>query len=331
MIDWQKAYLDVLAYKERKGLANVVIRPEMLRKIIESGGCRVRAEDSTLRPDSFERRVQLQDAVTQVLCRYLDRFYQLHRQWWEEGALDYKSLVAESPILAFNRELTGGRAPAYKVEIPRFDGELLEAVRQLLDEERRLYEQENSGLPRICFARHLYQPLLVSNDKLKITPPGLNKGEKKFVEDLRSFCEQEKNNFLAGKEVFVLRNLSRGAGIGFFETRHFYPDFVLWILSGTHQRIVFVDPHGMWNAPAYEQDEKARLHESLPALGEKLAKRSKHKNVALDSFIISVTPYEELRTRYEGGSWDRQKFAEAHILFQEERRPEYDYIRILLG
>jgi len=50
----------------------------------------------------------------------------------------------------------------------------------------------------------------------------------------------------------------------------------------------------------------------------------------LDSYIISATPFENLQKHYDDGTWDREKFAQKHILFQE-RNKDYDYIHRLLG
>jgi hypothetical protein len=122
------------------------------------------------------------------------------------------------------------------------------------------------------------------------------------------------------KEVYVLRNLSRGRGVGFFEDAGFYPDFILWVLdTGTkRQRIVFVESHGMLHAPA------AHLWERLRELAPKGC-----SDVEPDAFIVSVTPFDDLSRRYESGTWNREKFAEKHILFPE-RNSDYDYIRMIL-
>ena len=108
----------------------------------------------------------------------------------------------------------------------------------------------------------------------------------------------------------------------------FYPDFILWMISGDRQRVVFVEPHGMLHAKAYEEDEKARLHERLPALAEGIAQRSGLPGkVRLDSFIVSATSYHDLRPKYGDGSWTRENFARKHILFPDGRR---EYIELLL-
>jgi hypothetical protein len=86
----------------------------------------------------------------------------------------------------------------------------------------------------------------------------------------------------------------------------------------------------MLHAEAYQYDDKARLHKSLPGLAKDICQRTgvTDTNVVLDSFIISATPFENLRSKYDDGSWDRQRFTDAHILFQE-RTGDYDYITIL--
>jgi len=220
---------------------------------------------------------------------------------------------------------------AYLVKLRRSERELIAAVEKLLDEADRLYRQETAELLRIHFDRHLYQPLLVEQeDKVRMIPPGLKPSEAQFVRDLKDYWGSEKDNALVGKEVFLLRNLSRGSGIGFFEERGFYPDFILWIMDGKKQHIVFVEPHGMLHAKAYGQDEKARLHEGLPALADEIGQRSGRRDITLDSYIISATPYDDLFRRYDDGTWDREKFAQKHILFQERSRT-YDYMQRLFG
>jgi hypothetical protein len=253
LVDWERAYLDLLEYKERKGLTNLVIRPDAPRRIIATAMPErlysLTADESVIRPESFAGTALLQEAVV------------------------------------------------------------------------------NIRLPRIHFDRHLYQPLLVEQEyKVTMTPRGLNKSELQFVRNLKDYWANEKNKSLAGVEVFLLRNLSRGTGIGFFEDRGFYPDFILWIMDGKKQHIVFVEPHGMRQADAYIHDDKARLHEELPKLAKAIGVRSKRKDITLDSYIISATPYEDLHKKYDSGTWDRAKFADAHILFPE-RCQEYDYLK----
>ena len=36
------------------------------------------------------------------------------------------------------------------------------------------------------------------------------------------------------RQVYLLSNLSKGRGIGFFEAGNFYPDFILWQVHGVN-------------------------------------------------------------------------------------------------
>jgi hypothetical protein len=331
LVDWERAFLDLLAYKERKGLKNFVIRAEAPRKIIENVNYTLVADEAVVKPRSFAERALLQEAVTRILRKYADNFYRNRREKWESRNLVYKTLDKSDPNLAFNREAVQERPEGtYVVKVLKSDKELIAAIEKLREDVERLQKLETNELPRIYFDRHLYLPLLLKkNDKPLTVPPGLEESEAQFVRDLKAYWTAEKDNSLAGKEVFLLRNLSRGSGVGFFEESKFFPDFILWVVDGKkNQRIVFIEPHGMLHAKAYIHDEKARLHERLPELAKEMGQRSKKKNIMLDSFIISATPYDDLYKRYDNGAWDKEKFAEKHILFQEQNK-DYDYLYIL--
>ncbi len=331
LVDWGQVYLDLLDYKVRKGWRNLVIRPETGRRLMNQVEYTLLADEATVRPRTFADRRRLQETVTAILCKYMDTFYRRRREHWETQVMEYRPLDEDDPNLAFNRGVAREDRPAYVVQVRRSDRALIEAIQKLLEEEKRLREEENQGLPRIAFDHHLYLPLLVEkSEAFKSIPPALKESEACFVRDLRAYWEEEKDRSLAGKEIFLLRNLSRGKGIGFFEERGFYPDFILWILDGRSQRIIFIEPHGMLHARAYIHDEKARLHESLPALAQEIAGRSGRMDISLDAFVISATPYDELYPRYDDGTWSRKKFAQKHILFFE-RGDEYDYVRLLFA
>ena len=143
-----------------------------------------------------------------------------------------------------------------------------------------------------------------------------NTGEQRFVEDLVKFCAAKPQE-LIGKELFVLRNLSRGKGVGFFEGTGFYPDFLLWITEKDKQRLVFVEPHGLLRDDHPRVNPKVNLHKRLKAAMASSLKNLRQRDLSVDSFVISVTPYDEIRTRIvdEAGPWSRKQFADAHILF----------------
>jgi len=59
------------------------------------------------------------------------------------------------------------------------------------------------------------QPLIYLNSTaVDVRPVVLNEGERDFVLDLKAFYEKD-HAFFEGKELYLLRNLSRGRSIGF--------------------------------------------------------------------------------------------------------------------
>ena len=85
-------------------------------------------------------------------------------------------------------------------------------------------------------------------------------------------------------QTYLLRNRSRGRGVGFFEAGNFHPDFILWLLAGDRQHVTFVDPKGIRNIGV--DDPKIRFFETIKEIERRLG----DPKVALDSFIVSRTP-----------------------------------------
>lgn len=308
LVNWEKVYLDLLEYKEQKGFSNLAILPDTPKMIIERSDPNrlyklIVADESVVAPKLFADTAVLHEAIVSILRKYMEKFYRVRQERWDSHHMIYTEIDDDD-----------ANFQDYTVKITRSEAA---AVQKLIEEANSIYRKDEKELPTIHFDRHLYQPLLVKRgDKIKSRPSGLNESECRFVEDLRKYCRYEKNKSLAGKDVYLLRNQSRGKGVGFFEKRGFYPDFILWVKDSSVQRIVFIEPHGMIHAGPYENDDKARLWESLPKLAEQIGKNTKINNVKLDSFIISATPYEYLQEKY-GDGWDKKRFTEAHILFPE--------------
>jgi len=123
-------------------------------------------------------------------------------------------------------------------------------------------------------------------------------------------------SFFKDHELYLLRNMSRGRGIGFFEAGNFYPDFLLWLLTADKQYVTFVDPKGIRNLEGPD-DPKIRFYRTIKELEARLGDPS----VILNSFIISNTPFQQVRWWTEDLSKDQ--FTKAHVLFQKEDRSTY--------
>ena len=116
------------------------------------------------------------------------------------------------------------------------------------------------------------------------------------------------------KELYLLRNLSKGRGVGFFEAGNFHPDFILWLLIGGKQHVIFVDPKGIRNLGA--TDPKIQFYQTIKEIETRLG----DPNVHLHSFIVSNTPSHTMRMLW--GMRNRRCSA-WHVVFQEEDKETY--------
>ena len=328
LVDWEEVYLNLMEHRRVKGMWSLAIpRADALKTVVQNAPVIVSADDHVFTPRNWYDREDLQTVVHTVLRRCADKCWQSERQRWESERMNYREVDQADPNVLLN--VDPAAAPTqeasqqshYVVSVPHTDANLRDQIVELIDQQGKLYEQELGALARIHFDSHLYQPLLIegSNPNVRVSPPPLNESETRFVRDLRTFWQDRGSALYPDTELFLLRNQGRGRGVGFsLEGTGFYPDFILWMISGDRQRVVFVEPHGMLHAKVYEEDEKARLHEMLPALAEGIVRRSGvGAKVSLDCFIVSATDFNELRPKYGDGKWTREKFADRHILFQD--------------
>jgi len=265
-LDWETLYLDLLQFKEERGFHNLLIRPEHPHDILGANDPKlwgVICDAAFLKPQDSEQAAQLQAAVSGVLKKYTENYYRKRQMRWDSERMDYK------PITKLNDNFQD-----YVVKVPRSDKDLLQTVHDAIQEWKKRHKQLSADLPNVHFDRHLYQPLLIAKgNKTRSVPPALNDGERKFVEELITYCKSGPAA-LKGRELFLLRNLSRGKGIGFFEDSGFYPDFILWVTEAGKQRLVFVEPHGMLNEVHPEMNAKCGLHKKLQMQVADARKRS---------------------------------------------------------
>ena len=154
---------------------------------------------------------------------------------------------------------------------------------------------------------------------IRISPPALVESEEHLVKDLRRFVRESEQDLLAEKEIFLLRNQSRGKGIGFYQNEGFFPDFILWILDGAKQRIVFIEPHGMIYETINQDNEKITLFKRFRILSHE---RFRGEHVKLDAFMISKTDIQDLQRKYPNIT--KESFAENwHILFRDPLNLDY--------
>ena len=312
LVDWEKIYLKLLEYKQERGYHNLVFNADILRNILNTDNPLYELKimhKSEIEPKSLEQLEQLEELVLTLLRKYITKFYRIIQKRWNDEGVRLKHLDEKNSNFI-----------DWKISIPRDKSEELEPIIKHLIEDGSIYGPGITDLPNIHNDRHLYQPLLTVDGEgttLRITPPALENSEEDFVKHLRSYVRQPRED-LAKKEIFLLRNQSRGKGIGFYVNEGFYPDFILWILEGSKQRIVFIEPHGMIHEPINENNPKIMQFKRLRDFSYE---RFRGEHVQMDSFIISQTPLTKLR--YRGGKGKQELQENWHILFPDENDLSY--------
>lgn len=229
------------------------------------------------------------------------------------------------------RELTqaGDLIPkedSYQFIIDGDEAQIIQGIEQLKQDlaQHRKDLLQAGDLRAVRFNQHLFQPLFHVRRGGKITflPVSLNESEFQFVTDLGKWCGLHQARLEKdGPELFLLRNMIRGKGVGFFEAGNFHPDCVLWLLTPDRQYLTFIEPHGLLHeGPA---SEKVLFHQRI----KDVERRLNDPAVTLNSFILSWTRHPQL-------NWgkDRDELEALHILFMTEDADRYiDKIFAKLG
>jgi len=308
LLNWDDIYLEILNYKTTKGYSNLAIGKGVLQDIVKKKTVySLYAHKEQVTPRNFAELDKLKEIVLIVLKSYIDRFYNHTLQQEESRQLTLEGLDSRHENLAFGR---------YVLLIPKsveFEDEI-EEIKKLLNQADEIYKKDRREIPTIHFDRHLYTPLVVygkGKDFIKTIPPRLNEGETEFIKRLRDYVKINQKTF-SDVEIFVLRNISR-RGVKFFQTSGFYPDFIVWIREGDNQTIAFIDPKGIRMKGNFN-DEKIELHRVIKDIEKKL----NNPKVRLESFILSVSRYHDIKETFEDGKRKKEEFEEHHVLFMED-------------
>ena len=302
-------------FKVERGWHNLNLSRAGIRGLLaDTTWYRLLIPESELAIDSFGKVRLWQEIALALLKKYTERYYTFRKHEWELPHLEYRVLAEDDPNFPMVREERGEYGYRILVEKSRQDiVAKLEELKAAI-EGGDLKPWAFQDLSAVWFDQHLYQPLLaLESGMVDISPAPLNRGERRFVEDLKAYCETHSAVF-AGKELYLLRNRSRGRGVGFFEAGNFHPDFILWLLAGDRQHVTFVDPKGIRNIGP--DDPKIRFFETVKEIEQRLG----DPKVALDSFIVSNTPSHTMKRLWGIG---KPEMAARHIAFQEEDRGSY--------
>jgi hypothetical protein len=314
-LDLDALYNDLQSFKGERGWHNLnLTRSALGPLLLDQSWYELLVPEYEMSFDVYEKVDLWQDIALSLLKKYTERYYFFRRREWELPHLEYQDLTPDDPNLIGAGASVGD--PYYRILVDRSQNEIVAKLEEL----RALIlgggfaAWEFRGLKAVWFDRHLYKPLLgLASPIVEISPVPLNKGEREFIEDLKSFSESAEV-FLADKDLYVLRNQSRARGVGFFEAGNFHPDFILWLLYNGHQHVLFVDPKGILNLGP--NDPKIQFHQTIKEIETRLGDAT----IRLHSFIVSNTPSYAVTSRW---GIDKAAMISMHILFREEDRATY--------
>ncbi|MBF0141351.1 MAG: DEAD/DEAH box helicase family protein [Magnetococcales bacterium] len=307
LMDFDALYFELEQFKREKSWYNLNISKEGIRVLLtDSNWYRLLIPEARMAPDGFSNVRLWQQIATELLKRYCEHFYNHCKSAYLEPRLEYRDLVQEDDNIPQDDH--------YQLIVDGSEAQLIQSIKQLKDE----LENGSTGLLQVgelaahTFGRHLYQPLLYTSkgSKVRVLPVALEESELQFVTDLSAYHQEHLEK--SGTEVFLLRNMSRGRGIGFFEAGNFHPDFIMWVLRDNRQFVTFLEPHGLLHeGPA---SPKVLFHQKIKEIEARLG----DPNIILNSYLLSWTRHPQL-------NWgiSREEMEANHVLFMTEDRDGY--------
>lgn len=319
ILDWNEIHSELLRFKVEKGWSNILITKESLKKMMVDKKYELLCHPDLIKTTKFEDINRIQEVAILILKKHIERNYSKNINTWAKENIEVVKLRKEDSVLS----------RSYTIKVRESDETAINAICGFKDSGEIYKTGCSPYLLNTRLDAHLYQPLFaLTGDVIFTVPAGLNTGEREFIENLREFIKTNPEQF-KGKTIYVLRNLTKGRGVGFFETHRFFPDFILWLSEGNRQKITFIDPKGLVHVE--RNDPKLKLYQYLKDEVEPKIKCT-NPNICLDAFIISDTPFDTYRTKHILHG-DQTLFEKEHILFQYKREgiPDTDYVKKMFG
>lgn len=310
LLNFDQLYFELEQFKRERSWYNLNIDKAGIKKLLsDNAWYSLFLPTDRLEPVNFAGVSLLQQVATELLKRFAEHYYNYCKRSFIEPRLELRELTPQDdniPQEEFYQLIVDGSEEQVILAIETLKKELEVNKKTLL----------KAGDLQACkFGMHLFQPLfhIKKGGKITILPVALNESEFQFVTDLKEWSETNAGQLKKdGAEFFLLRNQSRGKGIGFFEAGNFHPDFILWMIVGSKQYITFIEPHGLLHeGPG---SDKVLFHNRIKDIEQRFA----NPDVILNSFILSPTKYAQLQ-------WgiDKHKLEEKHVLFMDDGGSSY--------
>lgn len=313
-LDINRLYFELEQYKARENLYSLIIQPQAIRGLLQNRDWYVLyAPQNLMALDSYSNVRVWNQIALELLKKYSKKYFLYAADEFIRPRLEVRELRRDDENLPAENE-------CYQLTVDATEQQLIGDIKKLQNEierevkaktKRKLIPAESASLRACLLGNHLFQPLLYAQKGCPITiaPVSLNDSEKDFVVDLMNWLDANEAVLQQSQtSIYLLRNKSRGSGIGFFEAGNFYPDFILWAVTGDQQVVVFIEPHGI----SHEGPEHAKVQ--FHKVIKDIEARLQDKHLRLESFIVTTTRYEQVKAQ----GYSREHWEERHVLFMED-------------
>lgn len=310
LLDYDALFFELEQFKRERSWYNLNISKNGIHRLLKDPTWyTLYLPEARMKPANFDGVLLLQQVAVELLKRYCDHYYNYCKREYIEPRLELRELTPGDDNIPHEE--------FYQLIVDGDEDQVIAGIKRIKKglEERKDDLLKVGDLNACNFDKHLFQPLfhVRSGGKITILPVALNESEYQFVSDLKTWCENHKAALNKdGMALFLLRNMSRGKGVGFFEAGNFHPDFILWMLVGNKQYVTFIEPHGLLHeGPA---SEKVLFHRRI----KNVEKRMNEPSIILNSFILSWTRYPQLKSDLSQAELENQ-----HVLFMTDDRDRY--------
>lgn len=295
LFDRTRIYHQLLARKRRMGWHNLAIDRAMVDRLLgRDDWYELYLPPEQMAVANYAGIRKLENIAVELIAEYTARFWRRRRTHWEAANIEVTTLDESHP----------NNIGEYRLLVDAGKTQLIKDI-QALSSNLREGPFYHLNLGVLMTEAHAYKPLLYATGKGEVTvqPVPLNSNEKQVVTSLAELARDDAS-CLQGRELFLIRNLTRGRGVSFFDDHAYFPDFIVWLTGGASQHVVFLDPKGLVRFGPDER-RKVGLHTGIAEIEDQV--RRADPDLRLHAYVLSVTRPDQIgdvsRSRKE---WEQQ-------------------------
>ena len=280
--DKTRIYDRLLARKQQYNWHNLIIRLETVDQLLQDNDWyTLYMPQERLALNGFQVLKELEEIAVELITEYADQFWRSRRRRWESDRMEVVTLDEDDP----------NNVRSYDISVEVTQERLIKDIHELKENVREDYFHDLK-LGVIMAHVHAYQPLLYAGPDCQVTvrPVALNENEKKVVERLKELAESS-DPCLQDRELYLIRNLTRGRGVSFFDDFGYYPDFIVWLKDDHCQHVIFLDPKGLGRYGSRER-KKVQLHHDIHEIEKRV--QNTDPDLRLSAYVLSVTPPQKI-------------------------------------